>query len=267
MQIRNLIIYPVKGLPGLEVEQAVIGDTGFEGDRRFMLVDASGRFISQREFPALTRFRILAKENNVYSIFHAEHASAKIEIGGDYSGGNREVQIWDDRVIARELGTEYNAFFEAILGVKCSLVYMNDHSARPRLIGNHRESVNVSFADSSPYLVLGTSSIQDLNRRVGQDLEWIRFRPNIIVETHEPYLEDELEFFGNENYRFHFLKKCGRCQVPNLNPITGELSKEPLRTLSEYRRTDNHVFFGSYFFSNQFGVQMKKGDSLVHLVH
>jgi uncharacterized protein YcbX len=261
MQIRHIILYPVKGFPGIEVNQARIGATGFEGDRCFMLVDSSGRFISQREFPELTRFRLKDAAGKI-QITHADHEKFFVELSTDIIGEKIEVVIWDDHVEAVNMGNEYNNLFSEIIGVKCSLVWMKDPSARPRLVGNYPNKINVSFADSSPYLVISESSHRNLIERVGQDLEWIRFRPNIIIDSIDAYGEDELTHFGNEKYQFSFLKRCGRCQVPNLDPLTGEYSKEPLRTLNEFRKEGNQVFFGSYFFSENNGTVVSVGDTV-----
>lgn len=259
MQIRHIILYPVKGLPGIEVDQARIGATGFEGDRCFVLVDSSGKFISQREFPELTRFRLKDAAGKI-QITHADKENFFVELSNDITGEMIEVIIWDDHVKAINMGAEYNDIFSDIIGIKCSLVWMNNPSARPRLVGDYPNKINVSFADSSPYLVISEATHQNLIERVGQELEWIRFRPNIIVDSIDAFGEDELTHFGNEKYQFTFLKRCGRCQVPNLDPHTGVYSKEPIRTLNEYRKEGNQVFFGSYFFSENIGTVVSVGD-------
>ena len=95
MQIRHIILYPVKGLPGIEVDLARIGATGFEGDRCFMLVDSSGKFISQREFPELTRFRLKDAAGKI-QITHADKENFFVELSKDITGEMIEVIIWDD---------------------------------------------------------------------------------------------------------------------------------------------------------------------------
>ena len=56
--VSQLVIYPIKSCRGIEVEQALVGATGFEYDRRWMVVGDDGRFLSQREHHRLALVRV-----------------------------------------------------------------------------------------------------------------------------------------------------------------------------------------------------------------
>lgn len=53
MKLERAFIYPVKSLRGVEVASLELDDLGPVGDRRWMLVDDAGRFVTQRQFPKL----------------------------------------------------------------------------------------------------------------------------------------------------------------------------------------------------------------------
>jgi uncharacterized protein YcbX len=71
-----------------------------------------------------------------------------------------------------------------------------------------------------------------------------RFRPNIVFTGGAPYLEDEMSAFKISGTTFYGVKPCARCVITTIDPLTGEKGKEPLKTLSQYRRQDNKIFFG-----------------------
>ena len=65
LQISELYIYPIKSLAGISVTEALITETGFLHDRRWMLVDGNNRFLSQRELAQMALFRVSVQTNGL----------------------------------------------------------------------------------------------------------------------------------------------------------------------------------------------------------
>jgi uncharacterized protein YcbX len=121
---------------------------------------------------------------------------------------------------------------------------------------------NVSFADGYPVLVIGQSSLDDLNTRLSEPVSMIRFRPNLVFEGGLPYDEDQWYEFTVGNLTFYGVKPCARCILTTVDPEKGEIAgKEPIRTLSTYRKRNNKIFFGQNLMTNQTGT-IKIGDEI-----
>jgi uncharacterized protein YcbX len=120
----------------------------------------------------------------------------------------------------------------------------------------------VSFADGYPVLVIGQSSLDDLNTRLSEPVSMIRFRPNLVFEGGLPYDEDQWYEFTVGNLTFYGVKPCARCILTTVDPEKGEIAgKEPIRTLSTYRKRNNKIFFGQNLMTNQTGT-IKIGDEI-----
>jgi uncharacterized protein len=233
-------IYPLKGARGVEVEEAFATQRGFEGDRRWMLIDGSGRFLSQREMPALTQCLVESKADG----FGVRFGDNTCLLPLVKEGEKVLVSVWEDTFEALWAGKEASEFFSDMLGQPVRLVYMDRQVLRKRPLRIAPGTMEVSFADGYPYLILGTSSLSDLEARLGQPMEVERFRPNILLRTSVPYEEDGYGDLRLGEAAFRMVKPCARCQVVTLNPATGEKGKEPLRTLSKYRKGEQGVIFG-----------------------
>ena len=95
-----------------------------------------------------------------------------------------------------------------------------------------------------PVLIIGQSSLDDLNQRMKEPLPMNRFRPNIVFTGGEPYEEDGWKNFRIGQNRFVGVKPCSRCVLTTVNQDTGKKGIEPLATLSTYRMRNNKVYFG-----------------------
>ena len=244
--IQQTFIYPIKSLAGIACESLELTDRGARGDRRWMLVDQSGRFISQREWPKLCLIRIQLTDGG-FEIVGVNGESLPLPLALD-SGASRQVTIWSDVVSAIEADTQVNHFFSRALDMPCSLVYMPDHSRR--FVDNTYagDSQLTSFSDAFPLLLIGSASLHELNGRLrssGQsEIGWDRFRPNIVVATHEPHVEDSWAEFHLGEVEARGVKLCSRCVMTTVDQTSGAAGKEPLRTLSQYRTMKNKIMFG-----------------------
>ncbi len=154
------------------------------------------------------------------------------------------VDIWKDRVVAIWPDLPADRWISRILGHPCRFVYLPENGSR---IADNRYTafeVNVSFADAFPYLLIGQSSLDDLNNRLSTNLSMKRFRPNIVIDGSEAFDEDHWKKIRIGNSVFQLVKQCDRCVVPSIDPETGLKGKEPLKTLAKYRKLGDKIYFG-----------------------
>lgn len=240
VQVTQLYIYPVKSLGGIAVKQARITQRGLQYDRRYMLVDENGTFLTQRNLHELALFKVSFAEKG-FVIAFKEHA---IELPFSMEGSLIKVKIWDDVVEAISAPAYFNEWFSHALNKKVQLVYMHENSIRPVSTRYAHNNEQVSFADAYPVLLISEASLDLLNSKLEKPLDMDRFRPNIVVNNIEAHAEDQLGTFEINGVGFKAAKPCARCVVTTINQQTLETSKEPLATLAKYRMQDNKINFG-----------------------
>lgn len=207
-----------------------------------MLVDEQGNFLTQRAYPSMALFRLKAYEDT-FMIFHGSDQLVlppSIPVTGD----RRPAKIWNDKVTVVEAPAHYHDWFSERLGMNCRLVGFPEE--QPRLIdpAYRPSSENVSLADGYPLLVIGQASLDDLNQRLEQPVPMNRFRPNIVFTGGKPYEEEEWRNFRVGNNRFLGVKPCSRCVLTTVDQDTGVAGREPLLTLSRYRKKNDKIYFG-----------------------
>jgi uncharacterized protein YcbX len=164
MQLSQIIIYPIKGLPGISLRECGIEARGLKYDRRFMLVDEEGLFISQRSFPKLTQCKITLQDHGFF--LSEPNAVAGIFLPLECSGSTMQVKVWEDVCEAVVCAQPINDWFSHFLGISCKLVYMHNESQRFIDATYNPGNSLVSFADGFPFLLLGQSSLDDINVRL-----------------------------------------------------------------------------------------------------
>lgn len=263
--VAALHVYPVKGLKGVDVREARATARGLEFDRRFMVVDEAGTFISQREHPKMaTVWTDLADGELLLSAPDADEVSVPLIPTGP---ATMRVRVWRSVVDAAPVSEAADRFFSNYLGLGCRLVYMPDTTRR---LSNpeYADEKLVSFADGYAYLLIGSASLEDLNRRMAargaRALPMNRFRPNIVLGGSEPYAEDTWKEARVGSARLGAAKPCGRCQVTTTDQSTGEVvGPEPLATLSTYRDSSEFgVMFGMNYVTLEAGT-IRVGDTVV----
>jgi len=269
LQLSEIYIYPIKSLGGIRLESANITTRGLENDRRFMLVDENGRFMSQREHPQLAIFKTEI-EDNFLKITNPKDGST-LHISVQYSliqqvSPTKKVQIWDDETMAIEISIEATNWFSEALGIPARLVYMPEESQRKTDAQYSLTGKEItSFSDGYPILIIGQSSLDDLNNRLENPLNINRFRPNFVFINGEPFEEDAWHEFTVGNIRFFGVKPCARCIMTTIDQETGEKKgKEPLLTLSKYRKAGNKTLFGQNVLISQLGT-VSVGDNVAIL--
>jgi len=257
--VSDIFIYPIKSLGGIRLEEGIVQEKGFQYDRRWMLVDHAGVFVTQRNYPSLALLSVVFAANGLL-VFDKKNPSNSIHVIFELAEGPEiEVTIWDDQVMGRSVHPKVSQWFSDYLGIETHLVIMPEDSHRkvdPRY-AVHGESV--SFADGMPYLLIGRESLADLNSRLEVPVGMDRFRPNIVFTGGTPFLEDSLRKIKIGEVEFQIIKPCARCVMTTVDQESGEKGKEPLKTLSSYRTVNNKVYFGQNVVSLTLG-KIKRGD-------
>jgi uncharacterized protein YcbX len=254
MKISQINIYPIKSLGGIDLSEAKVEVSGFQYDRNWMLVDQKGNFLSQRKHPemALLQVEILEKTLLVY---HKSKPWERIEIPSTAKSGiNLKTTIWDDSLNALHVDKEVDKWFSAQLKINCSLVKLDIDNKR--FIDKTYQINNeyVSFADSMPFLIIGQASLDNLNSRLDEPLPMGRFRTNLVFSGAPPFAEDDWSHIQIGQVKFKVTKPCARCVMTTIDQETGTKGKEPLKTLSEFRKVDGKVLFGQNLIALNEGI-------------
>lgn len=240
--VSQIFIYPVKSLPGLSVQQATLDERGFVNDRRWMLVNSEGVFLTQREFPRMALLRTAAIDAH-WEISADDATPLQIPMQLDM-GDSLNVEVWGDVCPALRLSGEADAWFSRFLDTNCHLVYMPDETKRLVDTTFAHEGEIVSFADGFPLLLISEASLDDINSRLDEAVDMRRFRPNLVVSGCGAFAEDDWTNLEIGGIGFQLVKPCARCSIISINPDTAEKMKEPMRTLATYRTRDSAVYFG-----------------------
>lgn len=253
MHLQDITIYPIKSFAGIDLTESEVSERGLLYDRNWMLVDKQGKFISQREFPKLSLLTT-GIENGKLIISHRLQNNIDIRLRLNESlNSTDKVEVWDDTMLAEKVNEEASRQLSQILKQDVSLMKIGENTSRladPRFVDSE---IQVSFADGFPYLIISQASLDDLNSRLESPVEMNRFRPNIVVSGSKPFEEDRWKEIQIGECVFQIVKPCARCEITTINQQTAERGKEPLRTLSKYRRDGNKVLFGQNM------VALKKG--------
>jgi len=235
MRIVSLHLYPVKSCGGVEVDEAALDERGLVGDRRWMVVDERGVFVTQREEPALNRVRLASADGGWKMT-----AGGTVTLRREDARGTAQVSVWGDAVTAR-VHAEGSAQLSEHLGRSVRLVCFGPESERSA--GSAAPSAKVAFADAYPLLVVSRASLAALNERLAEPVPMRRFRPNVVVDGVAAYAEDEWDQIHLGPVAARMVKRCDRCTVVTVDDA-GVRHKEPLATLATYRREGSKVLFG-----------------------
>jgi uncharacterized protein YcbX len=261
MRVVGLHVYPIKSAGGIAVEEATVEARGFRLDRRYMLVDEDGSFLTQRVLPHMALLGVTAKADHFGVTFAGAPEVGELEVPLALEGPRARVRIFGDTCDAIVAPEEISRWFSAALGVACRLVYMPDDSTRRPSPSYARADDLVSFADGFPFLLASVPSLADLNRRLDVPLPMNRFRPNIVVDGCRPFEEDEWRRVEVCGVGFRVVKPCGRCVITTVDQATAEKGVEPLRTLAAFRAMNGGVSFAQNLVADGTGT-LKVGAEL-----
>jgi uncharacterized protein YcbX len=261
--ITGLFIYPIKSCGPVALDAAQVVRGGFQFDRRYMLVDDQGRFITARAVPRLLQveMRLVTADRPAFLADHPDmRAPLELPAHGLQDGERIQVEVWRDRPWATVLPPG-SAWFSALLGGSARLVYLGESDLRQVNPERSRPGDVVSFADGYPLLVTNEQSLHALNRRLSTPVEMGRFRPNVVYSGRRPFEEDYWAQVNLGAIDCDAPKLCDRCVMTTVDVTTGRTAKEPLATLAKFRRWCGAVWFGMNVIPRRGGL-LQLGDAV-----
>ena len=176
MKLTAINKYPVKSLKGLSVNHSQVDGFGIKNDRRWMLVDSEGGFVTQRKYPLMG---LISVEDDGDALKFTSANGQVLKVLISHLSNPIGTVVWGDAVTALKADSEASEWFSELLGVRVDLVYMPDSSFRQvdRQFADYKQ--RVSFADGFPFLLISESSLIDLNNRLENPVMMSRFRPNL----------------------------------------------------------------------------------------
>ncbi len=247
---------------------------GLAGDRRWLVVDGAGRFVSQREESALAGVtaeypasgadrvagavqvagadRLAAGQplpTDVITLSAAGHPP--LEVRMPRAGEETEmvpVAVWESGVWAAAAGKEADDWLGRLLDRDVRLVYLDDPTRRTVDQDYGDPGDRVSFADGFPLLLTSTGSLEALGDWLEEEghppVPMNRFRPSVVVTGARPWAEDGWRRVRIGTVTFRVAKPCGRCVVTTIDQATGERGRQPLELLGRRRRFGQELVFG-----------------------
>lgn len=240
--VTGLHVYPVKSCGGTELERAEVDALGIRDDRRWMIVDARGRFLTQRTVPHLATIRVALGGGRL--VLSAPGRSDLDLPTTRPTVAPEPVIVWRDTVPGLSMGEEAETWLTSFLGWPARLVWMAPETRRPAKRDPAGTDPRISFADAYTFLVISRESLNALNARLDVQLPMNRFRPNIVLEGAGSFAEDEWTRVRIGAIELDMTGPCARCATTTTDQETGARGVEPLRTLATFRREGSEVMFG-----------------------
>lgn len=260
MRLARIYVHPIKSARGISLERAELDALGLRHDRRWMLVDSEGTFLSQRALPKMALISPSLSNDALY-VSAPGMSDLSLPLHPPETAERLPVSIFGDELLAAPAGDEADSWFASFLGVECRLVYMPGDAVRPVDPRYAASTDRVAFADGFPLLMFSEASLEDLNSRLPEPISERRFRPNILISGCEPFAEDGWKRLRIADVSLRVAKPCARCTIPAVDPATAEKSKEPLRTLNDYRKVGSEVMFGQNLAHDGAG-ELRVGDAV-----
>jgi uncharacterized protein YcbX len=255
--LSEITLYPIKSCGGIALQSATLTRAGLMTeqiyDREWMVVDAAGMFMTQREHPKMA---LIAPRLKADTLELRAPGMLRLEIPlglpDPVTAPTLTVQVFDHTLKAYDCDELTAAWFSNYLGVPCRLVRFHpdvQRLANPKWTGD--VEAPTLFSDGYPMLVIGAESLRDLNERLvraGREaLPMNRFRPNLVVDGIGAYEEDYVDTFRAGAAVLKPVKPCPRCPMPSIDQATGQFGPDPLDILQGYRakpEVDGAICFG-----------------------
>jgi uncharacterized protein len=262
-RLASIHIYPLKAARAVDLDQSLVEPWGLAGDRRWLLVDDTGRFVSQREEPAMARVVVRAGHG---ALTASAPGLPDIRISAPCQEGGAEllrVTVWSSALLAAAAGPAADLWFSEYLGRPVQLVYLDDPTRREVDQDYGAAGDVVSFADGFPLLLTNSASLHELGRWLTEDgdqpVPMNRFRPNVVVAGAGPWAEDGWRRIRIGEVPFRVVKPCGRCVVTTVDQASAVRGRQPLQMLGRRRRFGQDLVFGQNMIPDAPGV-IRVGD-------
>jgi uncharacterized protein len=263
--ISAIYTYPIKSCGRLSHREIQLDKRGPIWDRRWMVVDSDGIFITQREISALALVQPRFEDGNL-AITAPNMSEICVPLERE-AGEVWRVQIFKDTCAAWDEGDEIATWLSDYLNVDARLVRMADDYVRQVDLNYAPDNTPVGFADGFPLLILSEASLDELNRRIVErgkpPVPMSRFRPNLVVSGADAFAEDSWRTVQIGDMTIDVVKPCARCVIPTVDQLTGTVPDvaEPTATLNTFRKQNGKVMFAQNAIHRAPGV-LRVGDKV-----
>jgi uncharacterized protein YcbX len=260
--------YPVKSCRGQRLTDALVEPWGLAGDRRWMIVDGDGRFVTAREHPRLVLVTPTLEAGAV-RFAAPQMPDLVVAVPEPADTGLVPVRVWSSELDATPASDEAGRWLSKVAEMDVRLVYLDDPTRRPTDREYSEAGDVVSFADGYPLLLTSEDSLGRLNEWIADGnhaaegpLPMTRFRPSVVVAGATAFAEDGWHLVKIGDVTFRVVKPCARCVLTTVDPDTAVKGKEPLATLARHRRRDAKVLFGVNLIPDapRPGARLRAGD-------
>ena len=262
LSISELNIYPLKSARGISLESIQLNSQGPECDRRWMVIDNEGHFVTQRTIAKMCLINSQLTAGDLF-ITAKGMKQCKVPAGGHKQ---RKSSVWGSEVIGEDCGNQAAEWISEMLAKECRIIYMTDDYCRLVDLDFAKHKEQVGFADGFPLLLTTQASLDDFNSKLsasepGFKVAMNRFRPNIVIAGNAAWDEDRWQKIAIGDVEFSLVKPCSRCIMPSVDPSTGVKQMQVNQALLKYRRRDTQTYFGQNAIYNQFG-KISIGDTV-----
>ena len=253
--------YPLKSARGHSLQDARTDAFGIEGDRRWMLVDERGVFVSQRTMAAMALLEVMPTHDGLLLAYRGAQVTVALPAP---DAARESVQVWSDHLEGLVAASAANHWLSQQFGVPLRLVYCPEDARRPVDPHYAAEGARVAFPDGFPLLVITQASLDDLNRRLPAPVPMDRFRPNLVIGGADAFDEDHWSRLRIGDAQIDLVKPCSRCVVPSIDQATGERDGSINRVLAGFRRRDGQIYVGMNALAPA-GARLRVGDPVAVL--
>ncbi|MGB7481364.1 MAG: MOSC N-terminal beta barrel domain-containing protein [Burkholderiaceae bacterium] len=255
--LTSLTLYPIKSCAGIALSEATLTEAGLMSEhiynREWMVVDAAGNFLTQREHPRMAtivpRLRGEVLELRAPGMLRLD---IPLDLPAPEDARTIAVRVWQDTVDAYDCDELTATWFSKALGTPCRLVRFHPDARRvASLDWTGGVEAPVMFADGFPLLVIAQASLDDLNERMRAagraPLTMDRFRPSLVIDGVAAFDEDYAAAIRIGDAAIRPVKPCPRCPIPSVDQATGVVGPDPLDILRGYRvnpKVDGGITFG-----------------------
>lgn len=257
LHVSNLYRYPVKSMGAVALPQANIDRFGIERDRRWMLIDNNGKFLTQRNIAKMTLLGVTEYQSdeggwgltiqaaqNIVLPDQCEQTLSFVESKHFATNETLSVEVWGDQCEGKVADDFINRWLSVVLGVACRLVFMEETYYRNVDEKYARNNETVSFADGFPLLLTTESSLAAFNQHLDTPIEMLRFRPNLVISGNHAFAEDSWKRLRIGDIEFAVAKSCSRCVIPTINRLSAKKEPAVFKALKQHRSIGRDVYFG-----------------------
>ncbi len=246
----------------ISLKECKLDRFGLLHDRRWMVVDTDGNFLTQRQHAEMCLFEVNQLDDGL-QILHKKQSHIDIKVPFEpLTQKSIEVTVWNDKCKAIIVDENIDKQLSSIFKQPVHLVKMPESEIRQVDTSYTPQGTITAFTDGFPLLMISQESLDLLNSKLEKPVGMLRFRPNLVITGGDAHVEDQKAKFTIDSCVFEGVKPCSRCVVTTIEPNTAIKRPEPLRTLTQYRIQDGKVMFGMNVFHHHSNCSIKVGSSI-----